>query len=846
MSTTASRRIRLLGRFVALVALAAFASTRAAAAAPTTFHAVPPVQVIELAASGSASGTITLRNDSSASVVAGSITAAPGCDAAAVQASPLTGFTLASGQTRPITIMCTPAPASMQRCGYQVLSTLGSVLAEFEAVCAYAGSPTLAPDTTAIDFGPVAVGGSVSQTIVLHNTAAQSLARMFVELTDPADNFAVAAPCNPDARECDAAIPVVSAGGTTNLVVTCTPRSAGPQAAQLYVATSAGTQLAAPIPLSCTGTTAITPVLSASPGAITAGTVEVIGATARVTVHLANAGAGPLQLLDVQIVDGGTGAAADWTFAARAPCTSGIPPSCALTDGQTVDLDLVFDPSAIGVRDTTLLINFHDTADRSLSVPLHGIGAGATLELVGGQAILDFGVLPLNTTGTLTFQVANHGTRNLADATPTATPAGPPFTVTPSPTFAVTTAAPAVITVACKPTAAGMFTTDLTLAAPDVGGPTVALTLRCAGDPALTLTATPPAILLGEVRTASQLVQHVAIASTGAPASLTSATLEAPQPALTLGAAPAMTPATIDLTVAPSTDGNLADRLLVKPASGPSLAIPITGGAATAMYSVPAAVSLGTFCVQQPTTPRILPLVSTGTASIGLSSPALQLADSPFDLELVAPLTYPTTLAPLQQAFVTATPKRRAVAGLASDDLVWTTDVDGATTTHTTLTATFVDNGGAIAPPAIAFDPAPVHLETRNAHQITLQNCDVSPLQLDKPQISAPFSIDSPTFPNTILPGETATFSVGFHPTQLGPATQTLVITSPQRPNVQLTVLLTGKGIVTDPVGDAGAFPPPHPNHCGNCASSDPSGALALTLAALSLLAPRRRERPPR
>ena len=122
-----------------------------------------------------------------------------------------------------------------------------------------------------------------------------------------------------------------------------------------------------------------------------------------------------------------------------------------------------------------------------------------------------------------------------------------------------------------------------------------------------------------------------------------------------------------------------------------------------------------------------------------------------------------------------------------------------------------------------------------------MQNCDVSPLQLDPPQISAPFSIDSPSFPNTLLPGETATFSVGFHPTKLGPAMQTLVITSPQRPNVQLKVFLTGKGIVTDPVGDAGSFPPPNQDHCGGCATNDPSGAAALTLAALCVLVPRRR-----
>lgn len=835
MSARAARRI---------VLLAALAGGRVVAAAPA-FHAEPEVQVIELAVNGSASGTILLRNDEPTAVVAGAITAEPGCDTAAVHASPLTGFTLAAGATRTLTIMCTPAPASMQRCGYRVRSPAGAVLAELEAVCAYAGSPTLSPDQTAIDLGAVVVGGSASRTVALRNTGAAPLSRLFVETTDLAGNFAVASPCNPDARACDAAIPAVPTGGTTNLVVACTPRTVGPVAAQLYVTTSAGTHLAAPIALTCTGTAATTPVISVSPTAINAGTVEVVGATAAATVHVTNAGAAALRLLDVQIVDSGTGAATDWSYAARAPCGAAIPPTCTLAAGQAVDLELTFDPSAIGVRDATLLINFHDTVDRSTSVPLRGIGGGATLELVGGQATLDLGVLPLNVTGTLSFQVANGGTRPLADGTVAVTPAGPPFTVTPSPTFAVTPAAPTTITVTCKPTVMGMFTADLKLSAPDVQGPPLDLTLRCAGDPALTLTATPPAVQLGEVRTAAQIVKHVAIASTGGPASITSADLETANPSMTTAGAPATTPATIDLTVAPDADGSLANHLVIKPGSGPSLAVPISGAAVTATYSVPAVVELGTFCVEQPTTPRILPLTSVGTATLGLSAPVLQSSDSPFDLALIAPLTYPATLAPRQRAIVAVTPKRQAVAGVASDDLVWQTDVADAATTHTKLTATFVDNGGAIAPPALAFGPAPVHLDTRNAQQVTLQNCDVSSLQLDPPQISAPFSIDSPNFPTMLLPGETATFSVGFHPTKLGVVAKTLVITSPQRRNVELTVTLAGEGVATGGMGDAGQ-PPANLAHtsfyaCGGCASNEASGALALSLAVLCMLLPRRR-----
>jgi uncharacterized protein (TIGR03382 family) len=163
----------------------------------------------------------------------------------------------------------------------------------------------------------------------------------------------------------------------------------------------------------------------------------------------------------------------------------------------------------------------------------------------------------------------------------------------------------------------------------------------------------------------------------------------------------------------------------------------------------------------------------------------------------------------------------------------------------------FVDNGGAIAPPALAFGTAPVHLETRNAQQVTLQNCDVSPLQLDPPQISAPFSIDSPNFPTLLLPGETTTFSVGFHPTKRGIAATTLVITSPQRRNEQLTVALTGEGIATGGTGDSGPPTPTGLDHtsfyaCSSCASNDASGALALGLAAWCVLLPRRRQRPHR
>jgi len=391
-----------------------------------------------------------------------------------------------------------------------------------------------------------------------------------------------------------------------------------------------------------------------------------------------------------------------------------------------------------------------------------------------------------------------------------------------------------------------MFTASLQLSAPDVPGPPIQIGLRCAGDPAQVLVAGPPAILLGEVRLGGQVTRPVAIASS-APVTLTGAQLETKVPGMSVAGAPSSVPAMLELDVAPQAQGDLANRIVATPSAGPTRDIAITGAAVLAMYDAPGLVSLGTFCVQQPTMPRLVELASTGTATIGVMAPALQSSDSPFDLELVAPLAFPSVLAPGQRALVAATPKRRAVAGFVTDDVVWVTDVANAASVHTKLTATFVDAGPAIAPDTLTFAPTPIHVDTRNAQQVTLQNCDVSALQLEAPQVDAPFSVDSPPPPAMLRPGQTVTFSVGFHPTRLGAVSKTLAITSPQL-STPLMVTVAGTGIAAggDVTGDSSTpeLAPTSFYACNSCASADPSGALALAIAALAVLRPRRRRRP--
>ena len=598
------------------------------------------------------------------------------------------------------------------------------------------------------------------------------------------------------------------------------------------------------------------PVIAVSPAAVDAGKVAVLDKTATTMIHVANAGGGTLKLLDVQIVDGGTGAAADWTLTASAACSGvTIPPACDVTADAPVDLRVVFDPSAIAVRDATLLIHYADTADRSIAIPLHGIGDGATLDLVGGPRTLDFGTVAITSAAgaSLKIEVTNRGSRELTDGEIDITQIGTAFLAPTAFTVPTTAVQPTqTITVTCRPTTLGPVMGRLVLSS--LGSPSAPITLplQCSGGSSPALSASPPAIQLGEVRVGSPSSTQVEIATGGPPTTL-SAAFNASAPPLPLSVtgvptAPAAM-ATLEVAAAPVAEGSLASQLIVTPGStSPALQIAITGDAVTAAYSVPAAISLGTFCTQQPATPRILQLAATGTATIGLAAPTLVGDSAAYDLQFVSPLIYPTTLPPQGRATVAVTPQPRATAGVATGQLTWATDVAGLETAPTQLTATFVDNGGAIAPESLTFSPTPIHLDTQNAQEVTLQNCDVSPLQLDPPQVPVPFTIDSPSFPTMLLPGEIISFSVGFHPTKVGNSMKTLIITSPQLAGTQLSVRLIGDGYAQGAGNDAGTTTPvalpAEPTSfyaCNGCSANDPASALAFGVAVLCTRLPRRR-----
>ncbi|HEY5926592.1 MAG TPA: choice-of-anchor D domain-containing protein [Kofleriaceae bacterium] len=820
-------------------------------------RATPEVTIITITSTtGTGTGGTTLQNTTTATTYSTLVGSDASCD-------PMLMFSLAGGNPAPIApqtnrlvnVTCPPrGSAAMRRCLYHATNnTTGTALADFMTVCLYGSSPTLAPQPTSLDFGPVVVGESAMLQLDLQHAGAagQTISRVYLQTSDLDGNFQFSTPCNPDAPFCDEDILAVSQGDTLPVQIRCTPQTAGMHTAQIYVGTNTFQLLAQPVTVTCMGTAATAPVLGVNPTSLDLpAPIEVLSGSANVVVHLTNAGSGTLLINDVRTVDVDSGASIDWTYTATGECSGLITSSCSLDGGEQVDLVITFDPSRIGRRRATLLVSYKDTIDRTKEIPLDASGLGATLGAAGGVSTLAFGSVPIGRQSTIDFELDNHGNRDITAQLALATGTTPPFTVSPATSAVVAPSVPRTISLTCAPTSTGDFTTTVTAQAMDalIGSP-VSLSATCKGSP-LALHANPTALNLGEIRKGGGVVNHtVQLLSATAPTQVTLAgqpLLESANSSITLAPfSQATTPSSFEISIDPAElpEGQLSINVLVTDSNNDTLAIPVLAKIVVASYEVSGSVDLGTFCVGQPTTSSNVSLASDGTATIRLTQPTLDKSPSPFQLANTSPSVYPSTLAAGTTATVSITPQRQLAVTQLDDTLTWHTDVENEQNAITSITARFIDRGAAIAPPAIDFGEVTIHLYSEDGQRVIIQNCNATPLQLDQPVIKTPFSIDSPTFPPMLNPNETATFSVGFHPTRIGVITDTLRITSPQLPGAPLLVTLVGEGTAPEePTPDAGGSNGKDNTsfYACNCKSTHPSGVIPILIAVMCVLFPRR------
>jgi hypothetical protein len=823
--------------------------------------ATPETTVVTITSTtGSGSGTASLMNttvNTTFNVAVGSdATCDPAMSFTVTGGNPITSFS--PGTSRNVQIACPPRGSdAMRRCLYHATNSISSVaLADFTGLCLYGAAPaTLTPLATSLDFGTVTVGDFAQQPLTIRNDLAdQTITRVYLQTTSVDGSFQLAAPCNSDAAYCDEELPAaVPPGGTFTVGIKCRPQSPGTHTAQLLVGTNTFQLMTMPVTLQCIGAATVAPALGVNPTTIEIpAPVEVMGDTAAVVVNLENAGGSTLLVTDVRIIDVDTGAAEDWSYAASGKCSGQISGTCSMGAGDDVALNVTFDPSAIGRRRAVLLVSYHDTIDRTVEIPLEATGEGATLRRLGTGLPLSFGSVPVGGMAQLPIELANDGNRDADVQLSLTATTTPPFTLAPASTTTVAPTMPRIVTLTCAPTAPGSFTTTVTIQGNDtLSMAPVNVPAECEGTTA-ELYANPTSIMLDEVRLGGGAITRTIQLlddDGGAPLTFTGQPqLEATNSLITIGPLSQLaTPATFDVTIMPQATGPITAAILVSTTSGETLRIPVNGSIVKASYVVAPTLDLGTFCVDQPTTSSNVALVSDGVATIELSTPTTALSPSPFEITPTQPPLYPYPLRGGGGVVVAVTPKRQQAATTVTDTLIWHTDVQGELTSPTMLTARFIDSGGAIAPPALAFGEVTVHLFTDNGQRVVIQNCNPTPLVLDPPMIQTPFSIDSPKFPAMLDPNESVAFSVGFHPTSVGMVSETLRITSPQLPGAPLEVLLIG-------VGGSG---PAHPPDAGvgpmirekttfyacACNTSRPLGVVPILISLLCALRPRRRRK---
>ncbi len=805
-------------------------------AGPSGIAVTPPVVEVHLQQNQVGSGGGTMMNAGASTQVL-AITPDSSCATLGVTgfSMPSPPFTLAMGQSQPAGIACNASGYGIRRCQQHINGAGASVLASYTGLCITEGPTLFQPSTPSLSFGNHMVGTmSPPMTVTMTAPMMPSNTVISIQVGDQDGNFIVQSPCFQNGPGCDATV-ALPPMGMLPINIVCAPQSPGMKFASLNVVGNNGTH--AQVMLSCNGTqTAGAPAIGVNPTTVPLSWPVNMGVASSM-VRVSNIGTADL-IVQQPTVSGNT----DWSISVGAPCTS-FP--CTVGMGSGFDIVTTFAPTAIGARDATLTLMSNDPNAGIVQVQLDGTGQGATLALatnLGTPPALDLGTTPIGIPTQATFVLRNDGNVLLDPVTLSLTQTGSVFGVSP----ATTNIAPSgtrMITVTCTPAAAQLYTADLDVVAPTAKtGSPIAIEVRCTGT-AGGLFSTPSTIRFDEIRTGTpRVTKTITLKTATGPLTITSAPeLTSPIAGVTVGAPSSMMitplqPVTFDVSVdSGAMDRDLTGTIEVT-ADGDTLPIPMTGKVVTAKIDVPPVLMIGSFCVGQATSAATARLTAAGTATIGLpSQPVLtKMATSPFQLAYTTPVGYPYQLPSGQDAAVDVTPLRQMTKGVQTDELVWTTDVDGDMAPHTTVTAEFVAEGGAIAPQLVDFQRVKLK-EIGEPHVIRIQNCGMQPMQLNGPSIEpqGEFLDDSPSpLPETLAPNQVATISVNFAQRKAGARMATLTVDSSAG---RLSVMLLGQGI-----DDPDATKETKSFYACDCRSSSPTAAWPVLLVIVVL---RRRRR---
>ncbi|MBN1475766.1 choice-of-anchor D domain-containing protein, partial [Candidatus Sumerlaeota bacterium] len=382
------------------------------------------------------------------------------------------------------------------------------------------GDITAAP--ASLEFGnqDIGAGATAPLSIVIENTGVAPLVftGSAVALTGPAaGDFAITN--SPATSE-------LAAGASREIAIAFDPTVVGARAASLEITSDDPDEPTVEIALSGTGV-ASTPDIDVTGGPLAFGSQDVDdGQTAPQSVVISNVGNAALSFTGAGIALVGPGAG---EFA-----ITNSPPTTPLAAGASREVQVAFDPTAVGAQAASLEITTDDADESTVQVALSGTGIDPEIDVTGGP--LAFGSVDVDAgaTASQTITITNTGTATLGLS-------GVALAGTDPGEFAITAdsgetslapLASRTVDVAFDPTSAGTKSALLRITSDDTDEPTVDVALGGTGiDPEIDVTGGPLNFGSWDVDAGATASQTVTITNIGtATLSITSVTRVGTQP----------------------------------------------------------------------------------------------------------------------------------------------------------------------------------------------------------------------------------------------------------------------------------------------------------------------------
>ena len=614
-----------------------------------------------------------------------------------------------------------------------------------------------------LNFGSVAVGGSVSQSVVLANTGNAPLSVTAATASGAGfslKSIALPASLNP--------------GQNLSFSVQFAPTTAGNASGSVVFSDN----MPANSPTLVLSGTAVASnaVLTANPTSVNFGTV-LVGSQATQNIVLSNTGTANLTISTVTA--GGTGYSA-----------SGLTLPMTLAQSQTATLTATLAPSAAGNPTGSITVT-SNASNPTLTINLTGTASQPQPQLSINPTSVNFGSVPAGGNTTQNITLSNTGTAAMNITQITASGAG----------FSVTSGALPInvpvgqntsITAKFAPTAAGSASGSISITSNAPGSPATVV-LSGTGTQGQ-LSSNPAAVNFGNVVVGNSGSQTITLTNTGTSSlSISQATASGSGFSLSGLTLPATLNAnqstTFSAQFAPAAAGSASGSItLSDTGSNPTVAISLSGtGTQPGISATPSSLNLGSVTTGSSNTQTVT-LKNTGTASLTISQATV--TGSSFSIN---GLSFPLTIAPGNAATlnVVFTP---TTAGSASGSISLVSNAPASPMTvilsGTGIVPTLTLNAN---PSSLNFGS--VNVGSNSALSVTLTNAGNANVTISSATVTGTgFSASGVSSGLTLAPSQTATLNVTFAPAAAGSASGNVSVAS-NATNSPASVTLSGTAV---------------------------------------------------